>query len=639
MAQGIHDGTKVLLSSIELPDEPVLQYSIYSSGAADPLVHVESARRKLCTPSAQSLFSSPITRIHFTSGSPLLYVFHVASNGDESPTMALDDLTRTSSSEIVIGMAVSEQMLCDQDHGPSSGSCNCSHSRAALDRESNLAQKLFLDAVRDRLVDEICIASLGKGHIPAVRLQNGFCLLPQRRNNEWTSKWEAGNNTGLIFCEMQLHLTATHILVQPLPCRLTSLAQIEDMSSGSAILLLPHGIPAFYIQQHSADDATVSEFSESFSQNGVSQTVSKDFARCYVPFRRVNDRQDGGITTIWPRALILATPSRPSLSAFSSQSGAVAASNQRPMQKMTIASSLTSLSLEPAVNLSMLSLAMGRFVDAALKERERPKAEPSQIVSGPQTSQAAQLIADEPTARPSTLNDALQANTAPQPQPRLGPAQSYPSPLEMITNRHEPGSSTAPQVPAPTDEPMVTDSKPEPSVAAANATEPQPPPPEEAPPAQPTFTASQASLNPWNSMGGFSDGNFGFGGGASGMQSETFGSDMFTEDDFTFFDVPAVHSSSTAALVTQNGAGQGVNGTSQNAGLPDVILALSGQTSDFGKLDASLMDWSVPETSEFSVVGGMTSLNNNTQEVFSAADFDLSAFLNDSQLVSLLGKD
>ena len=98
-------------------------------------------------------------------------------------------------------MVVSERMLCDQDHGPQAGSCNCSHSRPGFDqttKDSNLVQKLFLDAVRDRLVDEICVASLGKGHIPAVRLQNGFCLLPQRRNTEWTSKWDTGNHSGYV---------------------------------------------------------------------------------------------------------------------------------------------------------------------------------------------------------------------------------------------------------------------------------------------------------------------------------------------------------------------------------------------------------------------------------------------------------
>lgn len=94
MAQSIHDGTKVLLSSIELPDEPVLQYSIYTSNAADPLAYIESARRKLAASCTDALFSSPISRIHFQSGSPLLYVFNILSSGDESPVTALDDLTR-----------------------------------------------------------------------------------------------------------------------------------------------------------------------------------------------------------------------------------------------------------------------------------------------------------------------------------------------------------------------------------------------------------------------------------------------------------------------------------------------------------------------------------------------------------------
>ncbi|KIM27289.1 hypothetical protein M408DRAFT_171857 [Serendipita vermifera MAFF 305830] len=88
-----------------------------------------------------------------------------------------------------------------------------------------------------------------------------------------------------------------------------------------------------------------------------------------------------------------------------------------------------------------------------------------------------------------------------------------------------------------------------------------------------------------------------------------------------------IHSFMT--LGTQDGTGQTVTATGQNAGVPNVILALGGQTGDYGKLDASLMDWSVPETSESPVFGGMTSLNNNTQEEFSAADLDRPTFPND----------
>jgi hypothetical protein len=95
MAHGMQDNTRVLLSSIELPDDPILQYSIYSSPSSDPLAPLESLRRKLAQSSLQQpIFSSPITRIHFQSAHPLLYIFHVASAGHPtSAAMTLDDPT------------------------------------------------------------------------------------------------------------------------------------------------------------------------------------------------------------------------------------------------------------------------------------------------------------------------------------------------------------------------------------------------------------------------------------------------------------------------------------------------------------------------------------------------------------------
>lgn len=411
----------------------------------------------------------------------------------------------------------------------------------------------------------------------------------------------------LLFCEMQLHLTATHILVQPLPYRLNALAQADELSGGSAILLLPHGIPAFYIQPHNVDDATVSEFSESLSQNGITQTVPKDFARCYVPFRRVNDHQDGGITTIWPRGLILATPARPSLPTFSNAVPTALHSQQRPMPTMTIASSLTSLSLQPAVSLAALSSAMGAFVDAAMKERERPKLEPSRNFPAPQPNPASQA---EPMLETPAAPDAPPTTMSAPLPPRSGPAQSYPSPLEMTVSRTEPApvSAAAENPPSnPISEPPVPAAQPE----EISSTQP----------AEYPNSSQTAALNPWESIG-FSD--FGFG-SRGGMSSDPF---AFTEADFTFFDVPAAHSSS-ADLGTQNAA----NG---NTALPDVMLALSGQTDDFGKLDTSLMDWSMSETAPFSVVG--ETAGTAAHEVFSAADFDLASFPNDPQLMSLLEK-
>jgi hypothetical protein len=101
MAQGITNKTQLLLSSVELPDDAALHYSIYSSPSQDPLAALEAARRKLMltgagTPLEAHLITSPFSRIHFDNGKPVLYVFRLLSSGDDAPGTLLDDLTRES---------------------------------------------------------------------------------------------------------------------------------------------------------------------------------------------------------------------------------------------------------------------------------------------------------------------------------------------------------------------------------------------------------------------------------------------------------------------------------------------------------------------------------------------------------------
>jgi hypothetical protein len=96
MAQGIHDETRLLLSSLELPEDAILKYSIYSSSSSgDALSAIESARRRVTEARTQDLFASPICRVHFEGSSPRLYVFTVVSPDSENPNIpVLDDLTR-----------------------------------------------------------------------------------------------------------------------------------------------------------------------------------------------------------------------------------------------------------------------------------------------------------------------------------------------------------------------------------------------------------------------------------------------------------------------------------------------------------------------------------------------------------------
>jgi hypothetical protein len=108
----MQDSTRVLLSSLSLPEDPILQYAVYSSSSlTDPLTPLESLRRKLLPTSAQvhqevaeGILSNLITRIHFISAHPLLYIFHVASANDPplAAIMLDDGLTRELSFIIIL---------------------------------------------------------------------------------------------------------------------------------------------------------------------------------------------------------------------------------------------------------------------------------------------------------------------------------------------------------------------------------------------------------------------------------------------------------------------------------------------------------------------------------------------------------
>ncbi|KAG8836237.1 hypothetical protein FRC17_008973 [Serendipita sp. 399] len=574
MAQGIHDGTKLLLSSIELPEDAHLYYSIYVSTTAEPLEDIESARRKLSEAYTGDLFTAPICRVHFENALPLLYVFTVASEGEEPPLLELPKLTNRQSSQIVIGEAVTAHMLCSEDHGP----CTCCHNKPAPDqatKDANLAENLFLAAVRDILVDEICVASHRKGHIPAVKLRHGFCLLSRRISTEWTQSWSSNRDQGLIYCQIRLHLTPTHILVQPVAQRIKGLAVAEDIAFGAPIVLLPHGIQAFYLGHQIADDRTVCEFSDTLGHKAGYSLVSDNFVQCYIPFRRLNDRQDGGIKTIWPKELILSAPLRPSLSSLSDHSGPLQPNGQAqnmPTTSAGIALSLLSLGHQSMINLSALSNAMGQYIDSVIKEREKPKVEPLQDASASQSRPVAPTSSAEP----------MQANLQ-QPSHLVPLEQNYPSPLEMVVDN--PHISTPASNPPNPSEPIFD--------AATALLQTQETAPNTAMDIQPSnpdgYSASQNVLDSWDTMG-FGGDSFDFT-GTVGMGLDPFSStvpDTLTDDDFKIFDLPSVP-------VDGSGTGAGV-GHADVSSLPDVLMALAGGSSRGGGLenvDANMIDWNI----------------------------------------------
>lgn len=403
-----------------------------------------------------------------------------------------------------------------------------------------------------------------------------------------------GSLTGnsLIFCELRLHLMSTHILVQPIPRRLLAVSTLPSSPQhGAPILLLPYGIPAFYLGSHAADGKVISELSESL---GGHHHIGKEFARCYVPFRRMSDKQDGGITTVWPRTFVLYTPRRPSIpSHVSSTTHDTTPHDTKPVVipdgEPSIAISLTTLSLYAGANLDALSSAMGMYVDASMKERERPTRQGSssqlqQPQMQPQSNsqsqtfpkmmpQASLLASPQQTSLPDPTSESIEPPAPPQ------GSQSYPSPLEVVNPR-----------------PLAPTTNPDSTITS----DPTPISVEQPPPAQQSAYPTSMNLENWDFSREFPTGyggapTFNFGTtdslmGTGGIGFDPFSS-TFTEDDFNIFDVPTVQPTTTTALSIDHQPAVG-------PALPDSIMdfgssnaSASNTSGPFTKLEPALLDW------------------------------------------------
>jgi hypothetical protein len=390
---------------------------------------------------------------------------------------------------------------------------------------------------------------------------------------------------------MRLYLMRTHILVQPIPLRLGTIAPIEEAVIGSAILLLPHGIPAFYLGQHIADDRTVSSFSETIGQNCKHNEISNDFARCFIPIRHLNESQDGALTTIWPRKLMLSTPERPKLPIIStSVQSPMSATFKEDRTRLSGGAPLylTSLSLRTNPNLVNLSSSLGIYVDSAMKERERPKSDLPRSIQ----ASTSQKQLDTPEVAPFSLVSQPVQHVQPMeivPQGNLAPAaaQSYPSPLEMMAIRANVNpEATSNDLPSSEPQSLVANQTPVQDVIPAEA----PRVDDSSATAQSQYSASHTAMDPWDSVS-FGMGNFGFP-DTPGMGFNPFSSTSMAQDDFNFnlFDIPTVPPESIE--MDPPSVSQPPHDANANS-LPDIILALANQATEgeFPKLESSLMQW------------------------------------------------
>lgn len=183
----------------------------------------------------------------------------------------------------------------------------------------------FLQAVRDRIIDDIARSSTSLGDVSAratYRLQGGILLSPLSiaESSEWGAGWDHfSRSRPYVHCQLQIHLSRTQILVHPI-LRSTpyfALSKSLPLPAGTAIVLLPHGVPAYFLNIYSGPVGGLThQFEEALLGLGCSNW--KPFASSYmhktstatsptyiIAWISVQNKQgeEKGLPVIWPMAL------------------------------------------------------------------------------------------------------------------------------------------------------------------------------------------------------------------------------------------------------------------------------------------------------------------------------------------------
>ncbi|THH18281.1 hypothetical protein EW146_g2660 [Bondarzewia mesenterica] len=321
----------ILSALIHLPSNPLLSYSVFTSSScpASHIDNIELARREILKLRKPAILDSVLCSVFIDRGVQHLYAFVVASADDPTCSRgALDTLSFN-------GLSVSESSCFGpNDIYPSASSSSSSPSSRFLPREPlRVAHSQFLQAVRDRLTDDMCNSKKDGRRLS--KLKDGFLIFPPNNPSDWGLGWEHHiYNRSLIHCYLHLNFTSTRILVQPIlqPTYFLPLLSSLPLPSGTPITLLPYGTPAYFLTTYTGPaSAITAQFSQSLTGLGCSDWAAptsicdhaisipsvntKPNCPTYIiTWINVQNKQgeEKGLTAIWPASLALSfLPSAP----------------------------------------------------------------------------------------------------------------------------------------------------------------------------------------------------------------------------------------------------------------------------------------------------------------------------------------
>ena len=166
------------------------------------------------------------------------------------------------------------------------------------------------------------------------------------------------------------------LIVQLNPRRLLSSPPLLACPVGTSLLLMPHGTPAYYLGTYAGSTtSSLMEFEENTVGWGVPRNlITETFILCWVPLRRLQERQDGGAIVLWPKELSLVNPSSPKLP-FTPSIPYPTKPEPPPstLHQLNSPQAESSLSAGNSETLDLPSMAttMGEYIDSIIKERQR----------------------------------------------------------------------------------------------------------------------------------------------------------------------------------------------------------------------------------------------------------------------------
>ncbi|KAH6915454.1 mediator complex subunit 13 C-terminal-domain-containing protein [Coprinopsis sp. MPI-PUGE-AT-0042] len=480
---------KLLAARISLPESPWVACAIHR-GSYDA---IESARRiVLASNSDNTLASSVLVGVE-TSTEPLLYLFLIA--GQEALGTAYERLLHFSFDHLTF---VENASFAIQDL-----------SSAAHQVSLTRVYSYFLDAVRSAVIADI-VATANR---PALstnsqvqRFKDGFLISRAPSIPDWAAGWEHKVlHRPMVYFHLQIQLACvggdspTHLVVHPspLPTSFTGLPSDAAISPGTPIVLLPYGIPAYFLAAYKGPSHALSKlFKESLQGLGAGQWYEPQGSTFLIGWIKVENKQgeEKGTPFIWPTRLCLsylpshnARPLDPlpelpaALQASPSPAQPILSSDTplgsfpKTLRPPTSPSSnaFRSLTLPKAKGLHHLVDEVGSYVDAVARDRERERerlkkereagASPklarkvvtnnaTSIVQGSIRGPATSTLPAPPTNTPAqqALADQVYYPSPPQtsqiPAPPSMATPPPPRPVEQVTQ--PPGTPYPPPTPA-----------------------------------------------------------------------------------------------------------------------------------------------------------------------------------------------